>query len=1121
MEGLTFQKGARLLTIRICLYVLALMVLASAAIVLWWRQGQAITEAAEWNSPSEAEKAPQGLVSAPAVEWNSPSEAEKALQGLISAPAAEWNSPSEAEKAPQGLVSDAEWNSPSETEKALQGLISAPEGAFQLQTGISNPRQASVYPFGVNVSLEQYGAADRERALAMIEAAGLRWVRQPFPWAEIEPQPGHYRWQPWDEIVSAVQGHDLSLIAVLDTSPSWARRDPESENPHTPPQETADYGRFVRALAERYGEQMDYYQVWDEPNVSAHWGDGYVDAVSYTALLREGYAQIKAADPVAYVLTAGLAPTTEAGPLNLNEVAFLRGLYAAGGRAYFDILAAKPYGFWSGPDDRREDVAVLNFSRLALLRRVMADEGDREKAVWAVEFGWNALPPDWAGRPSPWGTDSEELQAQRTVEAIQRARDEWPWLGVLLLPQFQPKACGERSRTAGDDDPRWGFALVDCDGEPRLLYRRIREVATAPPVAYAGTYPADHYTAQYQGAWRWSPLGADIGQDGDRLTIPFKGTRLDLTVRRGDFLGYFYITIDGQPANRLPRDDQGRSYLILHDPLYGTETVTLSAGLPDTTHEAVIVAQGGWGQWAIVGWTVAREASVWPYRVALSLIGLGGLLVLWRLLALVAIRGRRESVRSLLVACCSRLGDYAVGYRSLSGGLQLALTAIAAAVFYFSPWLPLSLLSLLCLAVLVWLRLDLGLALVAFCVPFFLQPKHILGRSFSMVEITTLLCFAAWALRWSVATIGDGGLKKEDCGPVGAIRGLLSLDGAVVFFVAVSAFSLLMAENFGVAMREFRVVVFESALFYFLLRGSALSKGQLGRVVDALVLAATLVALIGLYQYFFTADIITAEGVHRIRGLYGSPNNLSLFLDRVVPVLAAVVLFARQPWRRMAYALCSLPVLFCLYLTYSRGAWLLGLPAAALFIGLLRGGKALWISLAVIGVIALSLLPLVGTERFTSLLDTQGGTTFFRLKLWQASLNMIKDHPLFGVGLDNFLYQYRTRYVLPEAWQELDLSHPHNIVLDYWTRLGILGVAALIWLEGAFFAKGLRLYRRLPDKNERALVLGLMASMVACLAHGLIDNSYFLVDLAFVFFLTMGIIASMSAQDQGPFRGAK
>jgi len=978
---------------------------------------------------------------------------------------------------------------------------------------------AAVYPFGVNVSLEQYSAAEREQALALIEAAGLRWVRQSFPWAEIEPQPGWYCWQPWDELVSAMRAHHLTIIAVLDTSPPWARRDPKGQNPYTPPQEVADYGRFVRAFAGRYGEQIDYYQIWDEPNLAAHWGDSYVDATAYVALLREGYAQLKAADAVSYVLSAGLAPTTEEGPLNLNEVAFLQGLYAAGGQPYFDILAAKPYGFWSGPYDRRENVAVLNFSRLALLRQVMADAGDEEKAIWAVEFGWNALPPDWTGRPSPWGTDAEERQAQRTVEAIQRAQDEWPWLGVMLLPEFQPAAEAE--------DPRWGFALVDRHGEPRLLYRRIQEVTKAPPLAHAGYYPADHYTARYQGAWRWSPLGADIGQDGDSLTIPFKGTRLDLTVRRGDFLGYLYITIDGRPANRLPLDDQGRSYLILYDPLHRTETVTLAAGLPDTGHEAVIVAHGGWGQWAIVGWRVAREADIRPYRLALSLIGLGTLLVLWRLLVLV-------SQQRMLAVCGSRLGDYAARYRSLHDGLQLLLLAIIMAVFYFSPWLPLSLLSLLLLAALIWLRLDWGLALATFCVPFFLQPKHILNWSFSTVEITTLLCFVVWVLRWLFVARCERRPKRGavsslsrpqlSCGvkalagefrlkaPLQVIPcGLLSLDGAVFFFTAAGAFSLLIAGNLGVALREFRVVVFEPALFYLLLRSNS-SREQFWRVMDALVLAATVVALIGLYQYIFTTEVIVAEGVRRVRGLYSSPNNLSLFLDRVVPILATVALFARQSRRRLAYGLCSLPVLFCLYLTYSRGAWLLGLPAAALFIGFLRGRKALWISLALIGVIALSLLPWVGTERFASLFHTQNGTTFFRLKLWQSSLNMIKDHPFLGVGLDNFLYQYRTRYVLPEAWQELDLSHPHNIVLDYWTRLGIPGIVALVWLEGAFFVRGLRLYRQSPDQDGRALVLGLMASMIACLAHGLIDNSYFLVDLAFVFFITIGIIAGMSLQ---------
>jgi len=317
-------------------------------------------------------------------------------------------------------------------------------------------------------------------------------------------------------------------------------------------------------------------------------------------------------------------------------------------------------------------------------------------------------------------------------------------------------------------------------------------------------------------------------------------------------------------------------------------------------------------------------------------------------------------------------------------------------------------------------------------------------------------------------------------------------------------------------MREFRVVVFESALFYFLLRVTPLGKQYLWRIVGALILAALVVSLIGLYQYFFTADVITAEGVRRIHGVYGSPNNLGLFLERIVPILAAIVLFGGSQWRRAACFLIGLPVILCLYLTYSRGAWLLGLPAAFIFLGLMRGKRAMLIALLVILAIALSLLPLIGTERLTSLFNTQSGTTFLRLKLWRASLNMIRDHPLFGVGLDNFLYQYRTRYVLPEAWEELDLSHPHNIVLDFWTRLGILGVIAIGWLQVAFFRKALRLYRRLGDRDLRALLLGLMASMVASLAHGLIDHSYFLVDLAFVFCLTIGIVARAERLGQHP-----
>ena len=128
---------------------------------------------------------------------------------------------------------------------------------------------------------------------------------------------------------------------------------------------------------------------------------------------------------------------------------------------------------------------------------------------------------------------------------------------------------------------------------------------------------------------------------------------------------------------------------------------------------------------------------------------------------------------------------------------------------------------------------------------------------------------------------------------------------------------------------------------------------------------------------------------------------------------------------------------------------------------------------------------------------------------------MIREHPLFGVGLDNFLYAYRGRYILDASWQEPNLNHPHNILLDFTTRLGIIGLLAGAWL---IFTLARTLYNAVKSSPARWLPVaaGFSGSLAAMLVHGLVDHSFFLVDLAFSFYLMLGTAVWLDNLPIGP-----
>lgn len=817
--------------------------------------------------------------------------------------------------------------------------------------------------FGVNVALEQYSDDQLTTGLALIRDGHFTRIRQHFYWNEIEPRKGEFDWSKWDRIVARVgdtPNVETDIVAVLDTTPVWARDPGEADLVNAPPRDVNDYARFVAAFAARYRQQIRHIEIWDDPNIHPFWGRRNADPMEYTALLKAAAIAARAANPDVQIVAAGLAPNSELirEHPDYSDILFLRGMYEAGARDYFDIAAAKPYGMWSGPDDRRVAPEVFNFSRAILLRDEMLAYGDGSKPLWAVEFGWNALPADWRGAPSPWGTDTEAVQSARLAGAIQRARSEWGWMGAMFVQTFQPNAPA--------DDPVWGFALVDQNLQPRALYTAATR-ATAAPV---------------------QPASFDFNR--------------------------FYLTV---------------------------ATLALVA--------------------LVAAWRAAAAAS------------------------------------SLLPLIQSGWRSIETRFTALPEIAQFALLAVSAAVFYYSPNVALNFALLAALVFLFALRLDLGLALTIFTIPFYLLPKNLIGGAqFSMVEVLTLVSVAAWAMRQVTSNKAQG--KSESVN-----FPLFTCDLAILFFVVLGILSVKIAGNFGVASREFRVIVIEPALLYGLIRASHLSRRDLQRLIDAFILSAIAVSLIALYQFLFTNYVIIGEGVRRVLAVYGSPNNLALYLDRALPLAIALALFDGARWRRGAYALAVILIALAVYLTYSRGAYL-GLAAGLLLIGWLSGRRVRLAVAALVGIGLIALIPFSQTARFQSLFQEGTGTGFFRVSVWQSGIAMIRDHPVFGVGLDNFLYEY-PKYIQPDAWREPNLSHPHNIVLDFWVRLGFLGMAALAWMLWEFYRKGIKELRG----TQRALAIGLLASMTAALAHGMIDAAYFYVDLAFVWMLTVGVMMQL------------
>ena len=450
---------------------------------------------------------------------------------------------------------------------------------------------SGVNPFGVNVFLEQEpDPAVRERAVRMAREAGFHWLRQEFPWEDIEihgkgdfqdrrHEPYRSAWEKYDHIVDLAEKYDMELIVRVSNPPAWSRAQGNEVGSYAPPDNYQDFADFVYTLVSRYKGRVRYYQLWNEPNIYPEWGNYAISPEDYARLLCLAADAARRADPNVVIINGAMASTIVLDPAAeppgnaLNDFLFMQRLYDAGAADCFDIVAMQGYGLWSGPTDRRMNPRVLNFSRPLFMRDLMVANGDAHKPIWISEMNWNAVPDEVADKR--FGQVTPEQQARYLVEAYERIQKEWPWLGVanvwyLKRPTDQWKQEGK---------PEYYFRLLEPDFTTTPAYEALKAYAPAQaPIMHPGAHPPDHWAIESE-EYRVEPAHngplhqVGVLPAGGTLHLRVNGSRLLIHAAPDAMQARFSVAV-GERAPREVGIDAGEVVAIR---LRGASDVTIRA----------------------------------------------------------------------------------------------------------------------------------------------------------------------------------------------------------------------------------------------------------------------------------------------------------------------------------------------------------------------------------------------------------------------------------------------------------------------------------------------------------------------------------------------------------------
>lgn len=298
-------------------------------------------------------------------------------------------------------------------------------------------------------------------------------------------------------------------------------------------------------------------------------------------------------------------------------------------------------------------------------------------------------------------------------------------------------------------------------------------------------------------------------------------------------------------------------------------------------------------------------------------------------------------------------------------------------------------------------------------------------------------------------------------------------------------------------------------LFSLVSLNSVQSRKQLSLTVKIMVLIGVAVSFYGFYQYLFRAGYQSAAWVDdrmfssiqfRVPSTMGNPNMLGQYLVLILPLALALLLGAKSRRERIVWLACCGAMGACLLLTFSRGAWLAVMFAAAVFFVMLRPKLLLLVPAALAALYFV--MPAKIIQRFSSIGNLSDRSTSYRVSIWRGSLAMLKDHWLQGVGPGSTAFNI----VYPAyAYDEIVAPHTHNLLLQFVADAGVTALVLFLLILIAYFRRLCAAIHRQTDRMGRLFQIAFVSGVLGFMVQAMTDYSFYNYRVMFLFWAYLGL----------------